>query len=176
MRILKYLGGIAATLVGLLVAIVLMGQTGFLPVFAGTYEDHELRVTDCSGTTKGTWTVGVVDSFSEGYVGLSRHESLEPDHGLLFPYDEEKSHRIEMRNMDFGLDVVFVKADGTIGTIETLEAPDSILEYYLTYDSTHAPSKYIVEVASGWTKAHDVSTGDCVEGLSEATNSTTEGS
>ena len=166
MRGLKFVGYAVVSIVALFVMMVLMAQTGFFPVFAGAYDERKVQITDCSDTTKGELTVGVVDSFSKSYVGLSRRESLKPNHGLLFPYDEDKSHRIEMRNMDFGLDILFVRADGTIGTIETLDAPDSFLEYYLTYDSTYAPSKYVVEVAAGWADDHGVSTGDCVEGLS----------
>ncbi|MFB6263357.1 MAG: DUF192 domain-containing protein, partial [Bradymonadaceae bacterium] len=151
-------------LVAAFVVFVSKAQTGFLPVVAGEFDEVSARVTDCAGTQKGELERGVVRSFSQGYVGLSRQESIAPNGGLVFPYREQYSHRIEMRNMDFGLDILFVRADGTIGTLETLDAPDSLLEYYLTYDSTYAPSKYVVEIAAGWSDEHGVSTGDCVEG------------
>lgn len=166
-RTLKYIAIGIASLVGLLVVVALMAQTGCFPVFAGEFDHRTLTVTDCEGGEKGQLTLGVVDSFSESYVGLSRHDSLEPDHGLLFAYDKQASHRIEMRNMDFALDVIFVHDDARIGTIETLPAPESLLEFYLTYNSTFAPSKYIIETHAGWSDERGISAGDCVEGLPE---------
>lgn len=152
-------------LIGLFVVFLVLAQTGFLPVAAGDFTERELRVTDCAGGVKGRLTVGVAETFGQRYVGLSRTASLGPDEGLLFPYDEEASHRIEMRNMDFGLDIVYVGADGAITAIQTLEAPEGPLEYYLLYASTHAIGQYVVEVPASWTARHDVSVGDCVSGL-----------
>jgi len=155
------LGGAGA----LLVLGVVLAHVGLLPVTADFGEERELQATDCSGTEKGQLSVGVADAFGDRYVGLSRTGSLDADEGLLFVYDEGGTKSIAMRNMDFALDVVFVSPNGEINRVETLDAPDSLLSYYVTYDSTSGPGWFVVEVNAGWTDAHGVAAGDCVRGL-----------
>jgi len=150
----------------LLVGGYVLFYTGLLPVPAETDDRRSLRVTDCAGTEKAHLDAAVADSFAERYVGLSRTESLAPGEGLLLAYDENGSKGIAMRNMDFPLDVVFVSADGEITGIETLDAPDSPVSYYLLYESTEGTGRYVVEANAGWSETHGVSAGDCVRGLS----------
>lgn len=155
-------------LAGLLVVallVVLAAHTGLLPVSPGSYEQRTLGVTDCAGTEYGTLTVDVADSFSQRYVGLSRTDSLAPDEGMLFAFGSEGSRDIAMRNMDFGLDVIYIGSGGTITERETLDAPRGPLEYYLTYDSVTGTGQYVLETAAGWSDEHGVSAGDCVTGL-----------
>jgi len=149
----------------LVVGYVLL-HAGLLPLPAEFDDERELRVTDCAGTEKGQLSVGVADSFSERYVGLSRTESLAEGEGLLFVYDEVGSKGIAMRNMDFALDVLFVSGDGEITSVETLDAPDSLLSYYLLYDSTSGNGRYVVETNAGWSEANGVSASDCFRGIS----------
>lgn len=156
--------GVTGVLVFTLV-VLLAVQTGLLPVLPGDYEQRTLTVTDCAGTTQGVLTVDVADSFGERYVGLSRTGSLGADEGMLLTYGGEATRTVEMRNMGFGLDVVYIGSAGEITRIETLDAPGGPLEYYLTYDSTSATGQYVLEVNAGWSSESGVSAGDCVTGL-----------
>lgn len=149
----------------LVVIAIVLAQTGFLPVRAEFPDERELRVTDCAGTTEGRLDVAVAETFAQKYVGLSRTDSLDAGDGMLFVYDEGGSKTIVMRNMNFALDVLFVSGDGEITKVATLDAPDSLLSYYLLYDSTAGPGQFVVETTAGWSDANDVSTGDCVRGL-----------
>lgn len=156
--------GLAGVLVlGLL--LLLSYHTGLLPVTPGDYEQRTLAVTDCDGTDRDTLRVDVAESFDERYVGLSRTDSLAPGEGMLFTYGGESNRDIVMRNMDFGLDVVYVGSNGTITGIATLDAPDGPVESHLTYDSTSGVGQYILEANAGWSNEHGVSPGDCVTGL-----------
>jgi len=119
--------------------LLLLFYTGLFPVTGGDYEQRTLEVTDCAGTDRGVLTVDIAESFGQQYVGLSRTGSLAADRGMLFTYGEEGEREIVMRNMDFGLDVLYIGADGEITGIETLDAPGGPVEYYLTYGSTHRP-------------------------------------
>lgn len=155
-------------LVGVLVLVFLLVvsfHTGFLPVTPGDYEQRTLAVTNCQGTDRATLRVAVADSFDERYVGLSRTGSLASGEGMLFAYGSESTRDIVMRNMDFGLDVIYIGSNGTITGIETLDAPDGPVEYYLTYGSTTGTGQYILEVNAGWNNKSGVSSGDCVTGL-----------
>lgn len=163
----------AARVTGLAFGLVVVGfvsfliaaQTGFLPVTAGEYDERTLRVTDCDGNETARVEAGVAESFGQRYVGLSRTASLGTNEGLLFPYDEAESHRIEMRNMDFPLDIVYVSGDGRITEIATLPAPEGAIEYYLTYASTSGTGQYVLEVNAGWAETNGVTAGDCVRNL-----------
>jgi uncharacterized membrane protein (UPF0127 family) len=158
---------VAGAVVALGALALLSLQTGFVPIRAGEFEETALTVTDCSDTAKGTLSVRTADSLSQQVIGLSRTDSLEQGDGIVFPHDSEGAKRVEMRNMNFGLDVLFVDADGEITEITTLDAPDSTLEYYLTYDSAFGQGQYVIETNAGWSEAHGVEPGDCVTGLSE---------
>ncbi|WP_135827854.1 DUF192 domain-containing protein [Halorussus halobius] len=148
----------------LLVGYVLL-HTGLLPVPTGVDDRRGLRVTDCEETVRGRLDVAVAESFAQQYVGLSRTESLADEEGMLFVHDEDGERGIGMRNMDFPLDVLFVSADGEITSVETLDAPDSPLSYYVTYGTTSGQGRYVVEANAGWSEARGVSAGDCVRGL-----------
>ena len=142
-----------------------VSHAGFLPVSPGEYEQRTLQVTDCDGVERGTVTADLAESSAQQYVGLSRTDSLAADKGMLFVYDEEGSREIVMRNMDFGLDIVYIGEDGRIAGITTLDAPDSALGYYLTYDSTTGVGQYVLEVEAGWSETNNASVGNCVTGL-----------
>lgn len=151
--------------VGILVLYLVVSHAGLLPVSTGSYEQRTLTVTDCAGDERATVTADVAASSAQQYVGLSRTDSLAPDEGMLFPYDEAAPREFEMRNMAFGLDIVYIGSNGEITEITTMDAPDGPLEYYLTYDSTTGVGQYVLEVVSGWSEANGVSSGDCVTGL-----------
>lgn len=142
-------------------------HAGLLPLPADVDAERDLRITDCEGTEKGRLSVGVADTFAERYVGLSRTASLADGEGLLLAYDEGGTKSVAMRNMDFALDVLFVSVEGEITAIETLDAPDSVLSYYLLYETTAGTGRYVVETNAGWSEANGVSVGDCVRGLPE---------
>jgi uncharacterized membrane protein (UPF0127 family) len=158
-----------AAVLTLTVLTLLSLQTGLIPIRAAEFDRTTLTVTEPSGTEKGTLSVGIAESLTQQIIGLSRTESLDPDGGLLFPHDEQGGQRVEMRNLDFGLDVLFVDADGEITGIRTLDAPDSPIEYYLTYDSASGVGQYVVEANAGWCAEHGVTPGDRVTGIPETT-------
>ena len=156
---------VVGAVLALLVLTLLSLQTGFIPIRAGEFEEATLSVTGPSGTEKGTLSVGIAESLTQQIIGLSRTDSLDPDGGLLFPHDEQGGQRVEMRNLDFGLDVLLVGTDGEITGIRTLDAPDSPVEYYLTYDAATGVGQYVIEANAGWCADHGVTSGDRVIGL-----------
>lgn len=160
---------LARLLLGLLAGLValtaLATYAGLLPVPVGPYDDRQLRVTDCSGTTKATVTARVADSTAEQYVGLSRTERLADDEGMLFPGSADGDRRIVMRGMNFGLDVAFVGSDGQIRSLVTLDAPEGPIERHLTYPGVTRRGQYVLEVPAGWTDRTGVGVGDCVRNL-----------
>jgi len=119
------------------------------------------RVTVCdreSGEPLGNVTVEVADTPEERYTGLSEHESLGDDEGMLFVYPDEGEHTYVMRSMDFPIDIVYVDASGRITEIHhaPTEADNEDLTPY------PGRGQYVLEVPYNWTVERGVEEGDVV--------------
>jgi uncharacterized membrane protein (UPF0127 family) len=125
------------------------------------YDHATVTVRDENGTVLGTVRAAVADTPSKRYTGLSQTASLPPDAGMLFTYDAEGSHTYVMRDMSFGIDIVYVGANGSITRIHHAPEPpagEDGAEY--RYPGT---GQYVLEVDYEWTTRHGVAVGDRVE-------------
>lgn len=132
---------------------------GYDPANPGGYEHATVTVVDGeSGEPLGTVVAAVADTYPKRYVGLSETDSLPPDRGMLFVHGDVGERTYVMRNMTFGLDIVFADADGTITTIHEAPAPgpdeDGADPEY------RGDAKYVLEVNQGWTAERGVEPGD----------------
>lgn len=123
------------------------------------YDHTTVRVVDAeSGEELGQVEAAVADTFLKRYVGLSDTDRLPPDRGMLFVHDEPGEYTYVMRNMSFGLDVVFVAENRTITAIHHAPAPgpdeDGASQRY------SGEGRYVLEVNRGWTTDHGVEVGD----------------
>jgi uncharacterized membrane protein (UPF0127 family) len=90
--------------------------------------------------------------------GLMYRESLAPDAGMLFVFDESTRQSFWMRNTLIPLDMIFIDDTGRIvGIVERAE-PQT-----LTGRGVNEPSRYVLEVNGGWSAAHGVAPGDTVK-------------
>jgi len=127
------------------------------PIHA-SYETAHVRVETPDGQQLGAVTAAIADTADLRYTGLSDTESLPEDRGMLFVYDEVSDHTFVMREMDFGLDIVFADADGTITTIHHAPAPGPDED---GEDQTYpGRGQYVLEVDRGWTAERGVTAGD----------------
>jgi uncharacterized protein len=63
------------------------------------------------------FTVQVAATEDQQERGLMFYRSLAPDEGMIFPYDPPQSVAFWMKNTLISLDMVFIRADGTIARI-----------------------------------------------------------
>jgi uncharacterized membrane protein (UPF0127 family) len=130
-------------------------------------EQPRVTVRDAETNGKlGNATVEVADNGSERYTGLSEHESLADDEGMLFVYDQPGEHTYVMRSMDFPIDIVYVDADGRITEIHHAPTESD------NEDLTPYPGRgqYVLEVPYNWTIERGVEEGDrlVIEGVESA--------
>jgi uncharacterized membrane protein (UPF0127 family) len=98
---------------------------------------------------------------SELVTGLSEHTSLESGHGMLFYHSNTASRSYVMRNMSFGIDIIFITADCQVSRVVTASPPaknETGTESHHTYTGT---AKYVLEVPAGYANSR-VSAGDSV--------------
>jgi len=104
-----------------------------------------------------TVTVDLARNDAERQRGLMYRASLEPDHGMLFVFDETAPHAFWMKNTLIPLDMIFIDGVGQIaGVVERAEPQTT------TPRIAGGPSRYVLEVIGGWCAAHGVGAGDRV--------------
>jgi uncharacterized membrane protein (UPF0127 family) len=109
-------------------------------------------------------TLAVIDAelavtAEELRTGLSEHESLDENEGMLFIYDSEDDRTFAMPNMDFPIDIIFINSDGEITTI--YEAPTEEDQTDLTEYSGRA--QWVLEVRYEYSVDNGIDNGDRVE-------------
>jgi uncharacterized membrane protein (UPF0127 family) len=94
--------------------------------------------------------------------GLMNRFSLQPDHGMLFVFEQPQPLGFWMKNTYIPLSIAFIDADGRIVNIDDMKPLD---------ESTHRSkgiSLYALEMKQGWFAAKGIATGDVVKGLPAA--------
>lgn len=107
-------------------------------------------------------TVEVVETPEQRAVGLMNRFSLQPDHGMLFVFDQPQRLAFWMKNTYIPLSIAFVDAGGAIINIEDMRPQD---------ESTHwsrADALYAIEAKQGWFAAKGITPGMKVTGLPPA--------
>lgn len=122
------------------------------------YETTTVRAVSTGGETLGSVTAAIADTPQRRYTGLSDTERLPPDRGMLFVYESVADRTFVMRRMDFGIDIVYADADGTITSIHHAPEPGPGEDG----DDQRYPGRgqYVLEVTYEWTREHGVTTGD----------------
>lgn len=89
--------------------------------------------------------------------GLMFRESLPPNGGMLFVLPRERPASFWMKNTPLSLDIIFIRADGTIANIHRATTPFS--EESLP---SQGPIKSVLEVRGGTTAQLAIKPGDRV--------------
>jgi uncharacterized membrane protein (UPF0127 family) len=103
------------------------------------------------------FTVEVAKTPEEQAYGLMNRNDLAPDRGMIFPFDPPRDASFWMKNTLIPLDMVFIRADGTIANIAENTAPLS-LEPMMS----EGPVKAVLEIAGGRSAELGIKAGDKV--------------
>ena len=88
---------------------------------------------------------------------MMHRRSIAPDRGMLFPFPEAKVAGFWMMNTVIPLDMIFIRADGTIARVATAQP--------LSLDtvSSGEPVAAVLEIAGGRSAELGIRAGDRVE-------------
>jgi uncharacterized membrane protein (UPF0127 family) len=92
-------------------------------------------------------------------TGLMFRKSVGANDGMLFDWGTERDSQMWMKNTLVSLDMVFIRADGTIAAIAEDTTPRS-----LAVIDSNEPVRATLELAAGTTARLGISVGDRVEG------------
>jgi uncharacterized protein len=117
---------------------------------------HEIPLVIRSGGKSHRFTVEVAASPREQQTGMMYRRSLAPDRGMLFPYSPPVPVGFWMKDTFIPLDMVFIRADGTIARIATA------VPHSLESVSSIEPIVAVLEIAGGRAAELGISEGDRV--------------
>ena len=118
---------------------------------------EQMLLTVHSGGKAHRFTVEVARTPEEQQRGLMFRESLAPDRGMIFPYEPPQPVAFWMKNTLIPLDLIFIRADGTIANIETAVP--------LSLDSVPSSGEAaaVLEIAGGRSAELGIKAGDKVD-------------
>ncbi|QCC46438.1 DUF192 domain-containing protein [Halobellus limi] len=122
------------------------------------YETTEVEVRTPDGDPLGSVTAAIADTGELRYLGLSDTEFLPEDRGMLFVYENVGDRTFVMREMDFGIDIVYADADGTITRIH--HAPEPAPDEDGNAQRYPGRGRFVLEVGFHWTTDRGITEGD----------------
>ena len=131
------------------------------PELHADYETTTVTVSSPDGDQRGSVTAAIADTRDLRYLGLSDTDSLPEDRGMLFVFDAVDDRTFVMREMDFGIDIVYADEEGVITEIHHAPAPEPDEDG----ESQRYPGRgqYVLEVVYEWTTDRGVTEGDRLE-------------
>ena len=103
------------------------------------------------------FTVELARTADDQARGLMFRRELAPDRGMLFPMDPPRPASFWMKNTLIPLDMIFVRADGTIARIAANTVPGSLAPV-----RSGEPVAAVLELAGGRSAALGIAEGDRV--------------
>jgi len=95
----------------------------------------------------------------ERSVGLMNRFSLQPDHGMVFVFEQPQPLGFWMKNTYIPLSIAFIDADGRILNIEDM-APQTLETHW-----SKGLALYALEMKQGWFRQNAIAPGSVVKRL-----------
>jgi len=108
-----------------------------------------------SGRAVHAFTVEVARTEDEQAQGLMFRDSLAPDRGMIFPFATPRPASFWMKNTFIPLDMIFIRADGTIARIADNTIPQSLDQV-----EVGEPVAAVLEIAGGRAAELGIQEGD----------------
>jgi len=112
---------------------------------------------DLPAGTIATLRVEIADNSEEQARGLSGRESLSRNRGMLFVFPEPDNHSFWMKDMNFGLDFVWINGDTVAEITADVKPPGSLPLQILT---PKEKVDKVLEINAGAAKRLNIKVGD----------------
>ncbi len=100
--------------------------------------------------------VDIADTDAKRQVGLASRSVIAAGEGMLFTFEEDAKWRVWMKDMKFGIDILWLDKDGKILDIREYVYPDSYPDVF----EPKSEARYILEVIVGYTSANGIQVGN----------------
>jgi len=130
--------------------ILCMFLLGFYP-YANATDRKVCFKEDCV-------SVMMANTSKEMVKGLSGHPGLKENEGMLFAFEKEGTYIFWMKDMNFGLDILWLDRNGKI--VYILENLPPCTSKACPKYASKLSAQYVLEVPAGYVKAHALKTGD----------------
>ncbi|MBV8169831.1 MAG: DUF192 domain-containing protein [Alphaproteobacteria bacterium] len=120
-----------------------------------TFGRGELEIQ--SAGAKHHFNIELAVSQEQWSYGLMFRRTLPPDAGMLFVYEDDHEIQMWMKNTLIPLDMIFIRADGTILRIAERTVPQD-----LTTIASQGPARAVLEVNGGTASRLGIKPGDRV--------------
>ena len=104
-------------------------------------------------------TAEVAASPEQQKVGLMHRQSLDPDCGMLFCYDEPQELSFWMRDTHVPLSIAFIDGEGRIESIRDMDPHDD------SHVTSGRPCRWALETNRGWFMERNIGIGSKILGL-----------
>ena len=139
--------------------LVILGFLLLSPVVAGA-APHRLPVEKIVIETQHgarAFTLEIAADDASRETGLMHRTKLAPDAGMLFDFGKPVMTAFWMKDTPLPLDMLFVRADGTISTVAARAVPLSTAEIV-----SAEPIRAVIEIGGGQARAQGIAPGDRV--------------
>jgi uncharacterized protein len=115
----------------------------------------QVQLCISSGKKVHSFTVEIAATIKEQAQGLMFRQSLADDAGMVFPFASPRKASFWMKNTLIPLDIIFIRADGSIESIAENTVP-----YSETPVASGEPVAAVLELRGGLTKQLGIKSGD----------------
>jgi len=108
-------------------------------------------------------TVELVQTQKARENGLSKRNSLNENHGMLFIFEPSSYPQMWMREMNFPIDIIWINKNYEIVYIKKQALPCPRNQNLCTLYTPGKPAQYVLEITSGDCDKYNIKVGDIVE-------------
>lgn len=107
-----------------------------------------------------TFKLEVARTEEQKQIGLSQHEKLEEDQGMIFIFDKPGNYSFWMKDMDFPIDIIFINEETIVEIFENQEPVESGTPPVIT--SAEVADK-VLEINAGLSGKYGIKKGDKIK-------------
>lgn len=108
-----------------------------------------------SDTLKTKFDIEFAETDYETQTGLMYRKGMKNNQAMLFIFPDIAMHSFYMKNTEFSLDIIYIKEDMTIASMQENAQP-----FNESGLSSMAPIKYVLEINGGLAESQGISIGD----------------